>query len=61
MDAANTMVRLAMNDLPWATELPTDANLNEAPAAPLFEGPRHREQTEYFMRCSVAYALESLS
>ena len=51
------MVRLGVHDLDWATTLLTDAFLEHPPATTLFIGPRRREQTEYFMRCSCAYAL----
>lgn len=57
MNDSETMVRLSMADLPWATEVLTDAFVNEAPVNQLFAGPRHRAQVEYFMRCSAAYAL----
>lgn len=54
-DAA--MIRLGMEDLDWATGLLTEAFLDEPPVPQLFREPRRRPQTEYFMRCSCAYAL----
>lgn len=51
------MIRLGIDDIGWATELLTDAFLNEPPVPQLFGGPRRREQAGYFMRCSCAYAL----
>jgi ribosomal protein S18 acetylase RimI-like enzyme len=54
-DAA--MTRLGINDLDWATDLLTEAFLDEPPTTHLFRGPRRRAQVGYFMRCSCAYAL----
>lgn len=57
MPTENAVIQLGLNDLEWATELLTDAFLNEAPATHLFQGPNRKAQTAYFMRCSCAYAL----
>lgn len=57
MMTGTTMLQLGMGDLEWATELLTDAFLDEAPATHLFQGPKRKLQTTYFMRCSCAYAL----
>lgn len=51
------MLRLGMGDLDWATELLTEAFLNEPPSTHIFQEARRRAQTSYFMRCSCAYAL----
>lgn len=51
------IVRLGMDDLEWMTELLTEAFLTEAPTTHLFIGPKRTLQTNYFMRCSSAYAL----
>lgn len=51
------IIRLAMDDLDWMTELLTEAFLAEAPTTHLFLGPNRTLQTSYFMRCSCAYAL----
>jgi ribosomal protein S18 acetylase RimI-like enzyme len=52
-----TMHRLAMDDIEWATDLLTEAFLDEPPSTHLFLGPHRRAQVRYFMRCSCAYAL----
>lgn len=57
MTTGTTMLRLGVDDLEWATELLTDAFLDEVPATHLFQGPQRKAQTAYFMRCSCAYAL----
>lgn len=57
MKAETVMLRLGMGDIDWATELLTEAFLNEPPATHLFQGARRRSHTDYFMRCSCAYAL----
>jgi ribosomal protein S18 acetylase RimI-like enzyme len=51
------MLRLNISDLEWATELLTEAFVNEPPATHLFQEPHRRVQTRYFMRSSCAYAL----
>jgi len=51
------MIRLGMDDIEWATDLLTEAFLNEPPSTHLFRGPRREAQVGYFMRCSCAYAL----
>lgn len=51
------MIRLGMEDIEWASELLTAAFLEEPPVTQLFQKPRRRMQTGYFMRCSCAYAL----
>ena len=51
------MIRLGMGDLGWATELLTEAFLDEPPVPQMFGGPRRRERASYFMRCGCAYAL----
>lgn len=57
MKTGATMTRLGMNDIDWATDLLTEAFLDEPPSTHLFRGPRRRAQVSYFMRCSCAYAL----
>lgn len=57
MTSKTTMVRLGLDDLEWVTELLTDTFLDEPPATHLFQGPKRKAQTSYFMRCSCAYAL----
>lgn len=52
-----SMLRLSMNDLDWMTAVLTAAFLTQPPATHLFLGHARRRQTEYFMRCSCAYAL----
>lgn len=57
MTPPDRLLRLTMDDLEWATDLLTDAFLDEAPATHLFQGPKRRAQTRYFMRCTAAYSL----
>ena len=57
MSTGPQVIRLAIEDLEWMTELLTDAFLDKAPTTHLFTGPRRALQTRYFMRCSCAYAL----
>jgi ribosomal protein S18 acetylase RimI-like enzyme len=57
MKADTEMTRLGMGDLDWATDLLTEAFVDEPPVTSLFRGPRRGSQARYFMRCSCAYAL----
>lgn len=57
MTPTGNMQRLTMDDLEWATDLLTDAFLDEAPTSHLFQGPKRLAQTRYFMRCTAAYSL----
>ena len=57
MKADSMITRLGMGDIDWATDLLTEAFLDEPPSTHLFLGPRRRAQVNYFMRCRCAYAL----
>jgi ribosomal protein S18 acetylase RimI-like enzyme len=57
MTSESALIRLGMNDIDWATDLLTEAFLNEPPVPQLFHEPLRREQASYFMKCSCAYAL----
>jgi ribosomal protein S18 acetylase RimI-like enzyme len=57
MKADTKMIRLGVDDIDWATELLTEAFLDEPPSTHLFQGPRRGAQVGYFMRCTCAYAL----
>ena len=51
------IVRLASQDLEWATDLLTRAFIEEPPTTHLFLGPRREAQVRYFMQCTCAYTL----
>lgn len=57
MTPSDNLERLTMDDLEWATDLLTDAFLDETPTTHLFRGPKRLAQTRYFMRCTAAYSL----
>jgi hypothetical protein len=57
MISDNTLIKLSLNDMDWATTLLTEAFLNEPPIPHLFHEPHKKKQATYFMRCSCAYAL----
>lgn len=57
MRTDTTTTRLGINDIDWATDLLTEAFLDEPPTTHLFRGPQRRAQVSYFLRCSCAYAM----
>jgi ribosomal protein S18 acetylase RimI-like enzyme len=57
MISDNTLIKLSLNDMDWATTLLTEAFLNEPPIPHLFHEPHKKKQATYFMRCSCSYAL----
>ena len=52
-----TIRRMTKSDLPWATDLLTDAFYGLPPATHMFRGAGAREKLSYFMRCGGRYAL----
>ena len=57
MSSETILTRLSMNDIDWATELLTEAFLNEPPVPQLFHEPWRKQHANCFMKCSCAYAL----
>lgn len=57
MKSDSEMIRLATNDIEWATSQLVEVFRDEPPFADMFRGPRREEQVKYFIRCSCAYAL----